>query len=572
MGPPVFQGHGTTRDAEAGPSEPRDRNAKRPTLLLADVGRCEQEGPVSFRELSMMDVKEIVRRWQARMGQREVARETGLDRKTVRRYYDVLDTLGVGRDVELDDALVHQVASRVQTRAVPEPSVERVLLMEHRDRIEEWLTQKKPLRLTKVHTLLERDHQVVVSYATLRRFAMDELGWRMRKPTVRVADAPPAEEAQVDFGKMGDVFDPIEGRKRALYVLVVTLCFSRYQFVWPTWQQTTAAVCEGLDEAWRFFGGVVARVVPDNASSMVAKADALAPRIVDAFADYAQARGLFVDAARVRQPRDKGRVENQIAYVRESWFAGEQFDSLEHARRDAERWCREVAGTRIHGTTREVPRDVFERDEQPLMRAAPSERFDVPHWGDAKVHPDHHVQVLKSLYSVPTRYIGKKVRVRADRSMVRIYLGTELIKTHPRIAPGKRSTDPNDYPQGVSAYAMRSVDVLLARAKERGVHVGLYAEKLLAGPLPWTTMRQGYELVRLCDRYGDPRVDAVCARALDFDVVDVPRIARMLRLAIAGEERATEDGKLRALPSAQTPPRFARSRDLFATTKKEGER
>lgn len=518
----------------------------------------------------MIEVREVLRRWKERQAQREVARETGLDRKTVRRYVEAIEELGVGRDVELDDALVHQVASRVQTRAVPEPSTERLVLMEHRERIAGWLTQKQPLRLTKVRTLLVRDHGVDVSYATLRRFAIDELGWGMPKPTVRIVDAPPGEEAQIDFGKMGDVHDPAAGRVRALYVLVVTLCFSRYQFVWPTWDQTTVAVCEGLDEAWRFFGGVVQRIIPDNASSMISKADALSPTIVDAFADYAQARGVFIDAARVRHAKDKGRVENQVAYVRESWFAGERFDNLAHARRDAETWCRDTAGTRIHGTTRAMPRDVFEREEKPLLRPAPGERFDVPHWADAKVHPDHHVQVLKALYSVPTRYIGKKVRVRADSRTVRIYLATELIKAHPRVAIGKRSTDPNDYPQGVSALAMKSVDGLIARAKERGDHVGTYAEKLLGGPLPWAVMRQGYELVRLCDRYGNARVDAVCRRALEFDVIDVPRIARMLKHAIAGEEHATESGKLRTLPNA-TPPRFARSTDRF-TTRKENER
>jgi len=83
---------------------------------------------VSFRELTMIEVREVVRRWQAEQSLREIARETGLDRKTVRRYFAVLEELGVARDVEFDDTLVHQVASRVQTRAVPEPSTERVTL------------------------------------------------------------------------------------------------------------------------------------------------------------------------------------------------------------------------------------------------------------------------------------------------------------------------------------------------------------------------------------------------------------------------------------------------------------
>jgi hypothetical protein len=271
----------------------------------------------------------------------------------------------------------------------------------------------------------------------------------------------------------------------------------------------------------------------------------------------------------VRSPKDKGRVENQVAFVRESWFAGEQYDGIEHARREAERWCKDVAGTRIHGTTRAVPRDLFESEEKAHLRPAPTEDFDVPHWASAKVHPDHHVQVLKSLYSVPTRYIGRTVRVRADRRIVRIYSGTELIKTHPRVPVGKRSTDPNDYPPGTAPYAMRKIDHLIERAKQRGPHIGSYAEKLLGGPLPWTTMRQGYELLRLCDRYGEARVDAVCRRSLEFDVIDVPRIARMLKLAIVGEQAAMDGGKLRALPNAG-PPRFARAQDRFRT-RKDGE-
>lgn len=104
---------------------------------------------MSFRELTMIEVREVIRQWQAGYGLRETARATGLDRKTVRRYVEALRALGVTRDAVPDDALVHQVASRVQTRAVPEPSVERERLMAHRERIEGWLTQKKPLRLTK---------------------------------------------------------------------------------------------------------------------------------------------------------------------------------------------------------------------------------------------------------------------------------------------------------------------------------------------------------------------------------------------------------------------------------------
>ncbi|AUX45913.1 transposase [Sorangium cellulosum] len=514
-----------------------------------------------YRELIMVDIKEMLRRRAAGQSARHVARETGFDRKTVGRYFEAAATLPLPPDREPTDEEIHAIAQRVQSRPVPDASEEWKEIGAHRARIEAWLAQPRPLKLTKIHTLLKRDHGVSASYDTLRRFAMEELAWRKKTPTVRVADTEPGEVAQIDFGLMGKLFDPATQRVRNLWVLVVTLAYSRYQFVWPSFEQTTAAVCAGLDAAWRFFGAMARVILPDNMKAIVLRADELAPVLVPAFLDYAQTRGLLVDAARVRSPQDKARVENQVAYVRESWFDGESFTSLDEARASAERWCRDVAGARVHGTTREVPREVFEARERTAMKPAPTAPFDVPHWTDAKVHPDHHVQVLRSLYSVPTRYVGSTVRVRADSVSVRIYAGTQLVKVHARVTPGKRSTDPSDYPVGKDIAAERDVASLIASAKKCGVHVGIYAERLLDVPLPWTRMRLVYALLRLCNKFGNGRVEAICQSALAFDVVDVQRVARMLETAKTPASPPTDERKVVALPT----PRFARSTEHFAT-------
>jgi hypothetical protein len=253
-----------------------------------------------------------------------------------------------------------------------------------------------------------------------------------------------------------------------------------------------------------------------------------------------------------------------VPYVRESWFDGETFTDLEDARRSAEHWCREEAGLRVHGTTRQIPREVFESTEKATMLPPPTEPFDVPLWVEAKVHPDHHVQVAAALYSVPTLYLHKTVRVRADKATVKIYFGTELIKMHPRKPGGGRSTDPRDYPAGKEAYALRSVDALVEKARAKGTHVGTYAERLLGGPLPWTRMRQAYALLRLCDKYGEGRVEAVCQSALAFDVIDVVRVTRMLKTASKPPTKCKDD-KIVQLPL----PRFARSEDHFETTRRD---
>jgi hypothetical protein len=169
--------------------------------------------------------------------------------------------------------------------------------------------------------------------------------------------------------------------------------------------------------------------------------------------------------------------------------------------------------------------------------------------------------VQRALYSVPTRFIGRKVRVRSDRTLVQVFLGAEPIKTHPRKQPGERSTDVNDYPPGRSDYALRSVDRFMQNAEKHGPHVLAFTERLLHRALPWTRMRQAHQLERLCKKYGAARVDAICKQSLDFDVIDVSRIERMLRLALNAENTAQDSGRLHPLPRG----RFARSESAFQT-------
>ncbi|MGB7226283.1 MAG: hypothetical protein WBD26_00920, partial [Candidatus Acidiferrales bacterium] len=86
-------------------------------------------------------------------------------------------------------------------------------------------------------------------------------------------------------------------------------------FVWPTFAQTTEAVIEGFEAAWRFFGGVFPVVIPDSMKAIVTAADNVAPRFNDTFTEYAQSRGFVIDAARIRTPTDKPRVERVVGYV-----------------------------------------------------------------------------------------------------------------------------------------------------------------------------------------------------------------------------------------------------------------
>ena len=270
--------------------------------------------------------REILRLWMRGESQRGVERLAGVDRKTVRRYVEAATGLGLVRDggeSQLDESLIGSVVEAVRPhRSDGHGDAWRVLVANH-DQIKAWLDAD--LTVVKVHDLLTRKG-VVVPERTLHRYALEVLDHRRGPgPTVRVADGRPGDECQVDFGRMGSLFDPVAERNRAAHALIFTACFSRHSFVWVSFTQTTQAVIEGCEAAWAFFGGVFPTVIPDNMSAIVDKANRIEPRFNQAFVEYAQARGFPIDPARVRRPKDKPRVERTVPYVRASFFAGEHF-------------------------------------------------------------------------------------------------------------------------------------------------------------------------------------------------------------------------------------------------------
>ncbi|MFQ5700174.1 MAG: IS21 family transposase, partial [Myxococcota bacterium] len=429
--------------------------------------------------------------------------------------------------------------------------------------------EERGLRLSKVHQLLVR-HGVEVPYSSLHRFAVTHCGFRdSRRVTVRVADVAPGELAEVDFGRLGLVPDSEGDQRHVVHALIVTLVHSRHQYVHITRTQTLGDLIGGLEDAWQFFGGVPVRVVIDNLRAAVTKADRYDPVFQRTFAEYARYRGFVIDAAVPRHAKGKPHVERGVQYLRENFFHGEHWLNLEHVQREATRWCLTVAGQRVHGTTRKCPLAVFEDVEKPVLNPLESERFDPPEWAECKVHPDHHIVFRKALYSVPTRHVGKRLWVRGDSALVRLYWDGELIKTHERQSEGGRSTDYHDYPEELASYAMRDPDRMIHEARRQGKHVGQLMGKLLAGPYPWAKLRQAQKLLRLGNKYGRNRLEVACRRALAFDLTNVRRVEAILKYDIDASpdpRNPQPKGQLVLLSS-----RFLRSPDSFThpTTEKE---
>lgn len=511
---------------------------------------------MAFREVSVVQVKELLRRWLQGEGERPIARGAGVARTTVRNYVAAAVELGVdrsGSEDQLTDELIGQVCERVRPRR-PDGHGEawRALLGEE-ERIRAWVNEG--LTVVKIGILLRR-RGMEVPHRTLARFATERCGAGRRRTTVRVDDPPPGRECQVDFGRLGLV--PDGERHRVCWGLIFTACYSRHQFVWPTFSQMMEEVIAGFEQAWRYFGGVFPVVIPDSMKTIVEEADNLAPHFNDTFLEYAQFRGFVIDPARISTPTDKPRVERVVPYIRRNFFAGEQFLDLADTRARAVTWCTETAGKRVHGTTCCRPIEVFDTEELPLLGALSDAPFDIPRWSDPKVHRDFHCEVDRALYSIPHRLVGQRLRARRDATTVKFYLRGQLVKLHPRKAPGQRATDPDDLPTGKEIYATRDLERLKAMAGGQGRAIGVYAAAVLDTPLPWTRMRQVYRLLGLVKKWGPERVEQACQRALDAEAVDVNLVSRMLERAREATEEATTAG-----PNVITG-RFARDASEFS--------
>ena len=513
---------------------------------------------MAYKEVLRVEISEVIRRWRAGHSQRRIASGTGLSRDTVARYITAAAALGVSREGgELSEEQLSRLAVIGQPgpRRVETPSED--VLAPWADQIHRWLTGDR-LQLTRVQELLA-ERGCRVSYASLQRFVARR-NWRRRsKATVRMEDTPPGEVVEVDFGRLGLIHDPQTGRRRAVWALLLVLGYSRHCFVWPTFGQTLEDVIAGLESAWAFFGGIPKYLVIDNCPPAVATADPLHPVFTRGFLEYSQRRGFIADAARVRHPKDKPKVERGVPYARERFFKGGEFRDLADVREQARRWCRDVAGLRIHGTTRRKPLVVFQDEERQALLPWDGEAYEIADWREAKVHQDHHIQCRQALYSVPSSLCppGQKVEVRVDSKLVRIYHRGQLIKTHVRQPRGGRATDPEDYPAHLSAYTTRAPDGIKSKAGELGPAVAEFADHLFAGPLPWARIRQGHKLLRLGERYTAKRLDAACRRALDVDLIDVRRVERILVQAL--EQETTPE-----LPTPLPEGRFARPGSVFA--------
>jgi transposase len=517
----------------------------------------------------MHQLQELVRLHRLGTGAREVARLLVLSPTTERKYRRAIDAAGLlkGPVDELPalDALREAVAASEPKMPAAQ---ERSSIESHGSRVRELM--KKGLRPRAIYDRLRmEDADFTGSYAAVkrmvRRFVQAD-GVRAHQVAIPV-QTEPGEVAQVDFGYVGKLMCPVTHVLRRAWVFIMVLGYSRHMYAEVVFDQKTETWLELHERAFMAFGGTPETIVPDNLKAAVIRAafgvDSESA-LNRSYREAARYWGFKVDPAPPYAPKKKGKVESAVKYVKRNALAGREGEDIEAVNRVLARWVEEVAGQRRHGTTGRQPLIVFHEEESNALRPLPSTGYERIFWHQAKVHQDTHICFDGRLYSVPWRWVGHSVWVRATPSTVTIFAEDARIATHARRGANMRSTNEAHLPKYRGDLRHRSHKYW----RERSARIGPDTERLIAeifdSDAVLSQLRRVQAIVTHLEGFPVGRAEATSRRAVYYGMHSYQGIKKILADAL----------DLQPLPDAASPTsqetsyRFARSpHEIFAGTR-----
>ena len=375
-----------------------------------------------MERLHMNEVRELIYRFRKKEGNRTIARAMNMSKNTVKKYrrkaieHGFLDPEKPLPSIEELAEVMIPLQHPPHMRSTVEPYDEFVRKCLN-DEVE----------MQAIYQRLQENYNYEGGYSSVRRF-VNRIRPKEPEAVCRI-ETSPGEEAQVDFGSAGLQWDGKTGKRRKTWLFVMTLSWSRHQYVEFVFDQSIPTWVACHERAFAWFGGGVKRVVVDNLKAAVLKADLHDPILGEPYRRLAQHYGFVISPNRVGTPQHKGKVESGVHYVKRNFLAGQTFADVQAMNERVKRWITETAGQRIHGTTKEAPLARFHRMERDALQPLPTTLFDLAATYYAKVHRDCHVHIDDRHYSVPYHLIGRKVEVYVGQRIVEIYCRNELVTT-----------------------------------------------------------------------------------------------------------------------------------------------
>ena len=342
---------------------------------------------------------------EQRMSISEIARRTGVSRKTVRKY------IAMQKPAKY---------SREGRQSVIAPYTDYV-----RGRID-----KHNLSAVRIYEEI-REKGYPGSYTTVKRLCRVLRNDRSIQAVYRY-ETEPGKQSQVDFGEFGYI--DIDGKHRKLYAFSMILGYSRTRYVEFTTDISTENVIKIHLNAFSFYGGFTDTILYDNMKQIVIerKLKASESRFNPKFMVFAEYYGIVIRLCYPYRPETKGKIENTIKYLRYNFFNGRTFEDLNNINIQCTEWLNRV-NSQIHGTTHEIPAERLKKETLNPLSSVPV--YMTRKEESRKISRDCYISYKGNRYSVPWKYAGRECRIIEESALVRIEIDSSIVAVH-EILPG----------------------------------------------------------------------------------------------------------------------------------------
>ena len=210
----------------------------------------------------------------------------------------------------------------------------------------------------------------------------------------------------------------------------MVLSYSRKLYVEFTASQALDVFLGCHLNAFKYFGGVPRTILYDNLKSVVISRYVGHIQFNQKFLEFAGYYLFTPKACNVRRANEKGKVESGVGYVKKNFLAGRDFRDFTDLEFQARGWL-EAANQRIHGTTREMPEERFQKEKEFLLPLQLMD-YDVTFPVQVRAYHDCRLRFDGNYYSVPAKYILLPLTLRAGKYEVKLFYQNRCIATHLR--------------------------------------------------------------------------------------------------------------------------------------------
>jgi len=309
------------------------------------------------------------------------------------------------------------------------------------------------------------------------------------------------------------------------------------------------------DEAFEYFGGVTAAVVPDNEKTGVTSPCRYDPDLNPTYAAWAEHNDVAVIPARPYKARDKAKVESAVL-IAQRWILARlrnhTFFSVEQANAEVARLLEEYNAKPMQklGVSR---RELWEAVDRPALSPLPCKRFEPFEWSKPTVSIDYHVVVAEHYYSAPYTLIGERLEARWTGSTVELFHRGRRVASHARsYVKWDFSTLDEHRPEKHRAHLEWTPERIASWAAKTGPRTAELVTAILSAK---RHPEQGYRaclgVMRLGKKHGDERLEAACARALALRSPSYKTVESILK---SGADRLPLPGR-REAPAQLALPR-----------------